>query len=97
MQNYEVGDTVEEIGYEGNVLDTGVVTRIEKNSDYDKVWCLWENESCELNFPAGHALFRIKTKRPSGQITKEMVEQVLQIMFAHANSNGWQLKEKFES
>jgi hypothetical protein len=80
MQNYEVGDTVEATDINGRVEDTGVVTRIEKEFDYDKVWCLWENDDGELHFPSTSELFRIKTKRPSGEITKEMVTKVIEVM-----------------
>jgi hypothetical protein len=93
MQNYEVGDTVEHLDYKGDVQDIGVVTRIEGVKEHTIVWCSWQYDARqqELSFLDSDLLFRIKTKRPSGEITKEMVEQVLQTMFAYANSNGCQM------
>lgn len=82
MQNYEVGDTVEQIDHKGAVEDTGVVTRIEGGKEHTIVWCLWEYDARqrELSFQASDLQFRIKTKRPSGEITKEMVTKVIQAM-----------------
>lgn len=82
MTNYEVGDTVEEINPDGEVEDTGVVTKIEEYAGISpvvsKVWAMWENDPRELNFPSDHPRFRIKVKRKvEPEITRVMVSKVL--------------------
>ena len=82
MTNYEVGDTVEVINIDGDVLDTGVVTKIEEyggtSPEVFKVWAMWEVDECDTSFPSNHTLFRIKTRRLSDQeITLETVTKIL--------------------
>lgn len=88
MSNYEVGDTVEELDTgTGVVVDTGVVTRVEKyHKDYQmpedvrKIYAKWENDLRlpELSFSSADPMFRNKVKRKvEPEITLETVSKVL--------------------
>ena len=70
MKKYKVGDRVEELNKDGDVVDRGTVVRIVDG----EIWCIFDSDrDNQYHFYDGNSLFRLEQT----DITVETVRKVL--------------------